>query len=287
MDINQFFGSRQSDQTSTTQVQEKVISLVSYLNTKPLVYGLEKYLVKHDFVLQKDVPSVCARRLLEGEVDLGIIPSIEYARSKGAWEIVPELCIASRGAVKSVNLFFKKDLRDLRKIAVDTSSRTSVALLKILLRERYELEPELIAMPPDLERMLEQTDAALVIGDRALYYQQSHPFFLDLGEEWFDMTGLPFVYAFWAGHELSLSEEDVKTLQESYRIGAQHIKEICSDYAKDASQAPSFYQDYLERHIHYQFGEEEKQGLKEFYHYAFFFGIIEYIPELHFYGQES
>ena len=287
MDINQLFGSQPSENESQTQVKQKTVSLVNYLNTKPLIYGLEQNLIKHDYILQKDVPSVCADRLLEGEVELGIIPSIEYARSKGAWKIVPELCIASQGAVKSVNLFFKKDLRDLRKIAVDTGSRTSVALLKILLRERYQMEPELLPMPPDLERMFQQADAALVIGDRALHYQHSHESYLDLGEEWFDLTGLPFVYAFWAGHELSINEEDVKLLQESYRFGERHLDDICTRFAADKDFPPSFYRAYLTENIHYQFGEAEKEGLKEFYNYAFYFGFIEHIPELHFYGEES
>ena len=117
MDINSLFGSSNQSGNANSAVQQKKLSLVSYLNTKPLVYGLEKQLVAHSFALQKDVPSVCARRLLDGEVNLGIIPSIEYARTKGNLRIIPDLSIASREYVKSVELFFKKDLRKIETIA--------------------------------------------------------------------------------------------------------------------------------------------------------------------------
>ncbi|MHB2153521.1 menaquinone biosynthetic enzyme MqnA/MqnD family protein [Calditrichota bacterium GD2] len=289
MEINNLFGgASQTQPEGDAPISYKVknVSYVSYLNTKPLVYGLEKGLVKHDFVMQKDVPSVCAERLLQGEVELGLIPSIEYARGKGGLKIVPELCIASRGAVKSVALFFNQDIRRINTIALDTSSRTSVALLKILLLEKFEIEPQFVPMAPDLREMLQKADAALVIGDRALQYQASFPNHLDLGEEWTDMTGLPFVYAFWAGHELSLSNDEVTIMQKSHEIGAQNIEKISREYAVGKAQSWQFYQEYLTRNIFYKLGEDEKAGLLEFYHYAFYLGLIEHIPELHFYEDQ-
>ncbi len=286
MDINNLFGQK-SEQTpdgdAPISYKVKNVSFVSYLNSKPLVYGLEKGLVEHDFNLQKDVPSVCAERLMQGEVELGLVPSIEYARSKGAWQIIPDLCIASRGEVKSVLLFFNRDIRKLNTIALDTSSKTSVTLLKILLREKYEVDPQFISMPPNLDEMLKRADAALIIGDRALQYQTQYKAFLDLVEEWSDLTGLPFVYAFWAGHELTLTSEEVTAMKKSYEIGAQNIEKISKEYAVGKEHPWQFYRDYLTQNIHYKLGDEEKAGLMEFYHYAFYLGLIEHIPELHFY----
>ncbi len=285
MDINSLFNKNASVTEVPLQTQTRNLSLVSYLNTKPLLYGLEKGLVKHDFTLQKDVPSVCADRLISGEVELGIIPSIEYARGKGALRIIPNLAIASPGKVKSVNLFFNPESKQINTIALDTSSRTSVALLKILLKEKYELDPDFVVMPPDLDSMLQKADAALIIGDKALHFQVDHPQYFDLAEEWQDLTGLPFVFAFWAGHELALKQEDVEAIQKSYELGKQHIDEIADEYAKTHPQTPAFYASYLKDNISFTFGEDEKASLDEFYRYAFYYGLIEHIPELHFYGE--
>jgi len=285
MDINNLFGSSKENDSQNLVVKEKTLSLVSYLNTKPLVYGLEKSLIKHSFTLQKDVPSICARRLLEDEVAVGIIPSIEYARAKGGLKIIPDLSIASREEVKSVELFFNKDIKNISTIAVDTSSRTSVALLKILLQEKYELAPEYKPMVPDLNTMLQEADAALIIGDKALHYQAEQPNKLDLASEWYDLTGLPFVFAFWAGTESGLSMEDVEAIHESYKLGAKNIDNISREFAKNQPYDWQFYADYLNTNISYQFSDEEKDAVLEFYRYAFYYGLIEFIPELHFYGE--
>lgn len=264
-------------------IERLPVSLVSYLNTKPLIYGLERDLIKHRFEMRRDVPAVCARRLTDGEVELGIIPSIEFVKGRGNWKIVPDLCIASRSTVTSVNLFFKSGLHKLNTIALDTSSRTSVALLKILLREKYQLSPDFIEMSPDLDLMLEQADAALIIGDKALNYQVNHKNYIDLGEEWHDMTGLPFVYAFWAGHEYSLTPPDVLAILGSYQLGKKHLPEIAREFARNQPHGWELYYNYLDQHICYSFGGNEQNGLLEFYNYAFFHGLIGHIPELSFY----
>ncbi len=285
MDINSLFAPSGQNKNTDAALQQKKLSLVSYLNTKPLVYGLEKKLVKHSFALQKDVPSVCARRLLDGEVDLGIIPSIEYARAKGKLKIIPGLSIASRDYVRSVELFFKKDLRKIETIAMDTSSRTSAALLKILMQEKFEISPAYKPMAPDLDTMLQEADAALIIGDKALHYQVDYANKLDLAAEWNDLTGLPFVFAFWAGRGTEIDTHDIKAVQESYRLGAQNINAICQTFAKNQPYDTQFYADYLNQNIAFDFSEEKQEGLMEFYRYAFYYGLIEFIPELNFYGK--
>lgn len=284
MDINELFRSG-SNNNQTTQTDKRILSLVSYLNTKPLIYGLESGQLNHDFTLQKDVPSECSRRLLSGEVSLGIIPSVEYARARGKLKIVPDLSISSFQQVNSVELFFNKDLNDLKTVAVDTSSRTSVALLNIILREKYELMPEFKPMAPDLNTMLEEADAALIIGDKALHYQVDWPGKLDLANEWFDLTGLPFVFALWCGPENEVQQEDIKLLQESYALGSKHIDEISKKFADGKPQNWTFYARYLRENISFHFGPEEQEGLNEFFRYAFYYGLIEHIPDLHFYDK--
>src|SRR5262249_53051898 len=155
----------------------------------PIIHGLAS---DPRFRLSAEVPSVVAERLHEGDIDLGTIPSIEYAF--GDYAIVPGIAIASRGPVRSVCLYFDGPLCAVRRVAVDTSSRTSAALVKILLHERLGGDLEYVPMGPSLDDMLAAADAALLIGDPALYAASDVPR-LDLGEEWTKATGLPFVYS--------------------------------------------------------------------------------------------
>ncbi len=282
MDINELFTLKSSKTVSTNQ-QKKKVSVVNYLNAKPLVYGLEENLINHNFILQKDVPSICAQNLKDGKTELAVIPSVEYAHGKGDWKIVPDICIASYTAVKSAGLFFNKGVKDIKTIAVDSGSTTSVALLKILMNEKYESSPQYIFMEPNLDEMLKKADAALIIGDKALHYQAGFSSHLDLGDEWFDLTGLPFVYFFWAGNKSSLTSDDVKIIKESHKTGHENLKNIAASYAVNQKFDQRFYYDYLTKNMSYSFGVEEKEGLLEFYKYAFFLGLIEHIPELHFF----
>ena len=145
------------------------------------------------------MPARCAELLHANEVDLGLIPSIEYPGHD--YRIVPGVSIASDGPVASVAIFSKVPTEKIRSIALDTSSRTSIALLRVLCARWFDIEPRLERMPPDLGRMIGECDAALVIGDNALFIDHDALGLekVDLGEEWIGMTGLPFVYAFWAG----------------------------------------------------------------------------------------
>src|SRR5688500_1728904 len=182
------------------------LGAVSYLNTRPLVYDLERQ--THRFTIRFDVPAKCAELLHAGAVDLGLIPSIEYPGHD--YRIVPDLSIASDGPVASVAVFTRVPAGRIRSIALDTSSRTSIALLRVLCARRFDIEPQLVSMPPDPGRMLAACDAALVIGDNALFTDHDALGVdkIDLGEEWSGMTGLPFVYAFWAGRPDVVGADD-------------------------------------------------------------------------------
>jgi chorismate dehydratase len=254
------------------------LGVVSYLNAAPLVYGLEG---EPGFALIRDVPARIADRLHAGQLDLGMIPSIEYAF--GEYAIVPGIAIASRGAVRSVSLYHRAPLERVSRIALDTSSRTSVALLKVLLQQRLGRQPECVEMAPDVPAMLEACEAALVIGDRALDFEGDLPR-LDLGEEWRRQTGLPFVYAFWAGPAASLGAARVARLQEALRAGLSRLGEIAASYNGHDAGRRARNEAYLRSNIVFALGTEELAGLREFYRRAFALGLIPKAPELSFHG---
>jgi chorismate dehydratase len=254
------------------------LGVVSYLNAMPLVHGLES---DARFTLVREVPSRIAEMLHAGEVDLGMIPSVEYAA--GDYAIVPGIGIASRGPVRSVNLFHRRRLEGVRRVALDVSSRTSVALAKILLRERLGHDPEYVTMGPPVDDMLAAADAALVIGDPALYFRGEAER-LDLGEEWHSRTGLPFVFAFWAGPAGAVDEGGVARLQQALRSGQAAFSQIAAQYnGLGAGRGPES-EAYLRRNIVCDLGEGELGGLREFYRRARALGLIDRVPDLRFHG---
>jgi chorismate dehydratase len=254
------------------------LGVVPYLNVAPIVYGLER---DPRFVLERDVPARVAERLHAGEIDLGMIPSIEYAF--GDYAIVPGIAIGSRGPVRSVTLFHEGDLEQVRRVALDSSSRTSVALVKILLRERLGRDPEYVAMAPGVRPMLAAADAALVIGDPALFFEGDLRR-MDLGAEWQRLTGLPFVFAFWAGRRGAVTPADVRRLQAALGAGLGAIPAIASSYNGYGAGHASTSEAYLRSNIVFRLGEDELAGLSEFYRRSEALGLIPKAPELRFHG---
>lgn len=254
------------------------LGVVSYLNAEPLVYGLE---ADTGFEILRDVPSRVAERLHAGDVHLGMIPSIEYAH--GDYAVVPGVAITSRGPVRSVRLVLGRPLEQARRVALDASSRTSQALTRVLLRERLGRDPEYVQMPPEPERMLAEADAALLIGDPALFLHLPGET-VDLGEEWTRLTGLPFVYAFWAGPAGAIECDGVRRLQEAQRRGVELLDRIAAAYNGLGAGQAERSEAYLRHNIVYRLGGEELAGLAEFYRRAFALGIIPRLPELRFHG---
>jgi chorismate dehydratase len=259
------------------------LGAVGYLNARPLVYGLDR---SPAFSLRFDVPSQCAALLHQGSIDAGLIPSIEYLH--GDYRIVPDLAIASRGPVVSVALYTRKPIGDVRSMAMDTSSRTSVALVRVLCARVFRITPALHVARPDLAAMLTAADAALLIGDNALFQpvvgsRQPAVEKIDLGEVWTDLTGLPFVYAMWAGRPGALQEEHVRLLQEARRAGIAHCEEIARAYCPDSRERETIAAGYLRDNIRYHFGPDEQAGLDLFYRYAVEAGVVESAGELRFY----
>lgn len=255
------------------------LGVVPYLNVEPIIRGLAG---DERFEIRREVPSRVAQMLHAGEIDLGMIPSIEYAA--GDYAIVPGIAIGSRGAVRSVVLFHRGPLAAVRRVALDSSSRTSVVLLRIVLRERLGREPEYVAMAPRLPEMLEAADAALVIGDPALCFESPGIARLDLGEAWLGLTGRPFVFAFWAGRPGAVGPADVTRLQAALAAGRSELGSIASSYNGLGAGHAQANETYLRGNIAFDLGEAEQAGLSEFYRRAHAQGLIAQVPELRFYA---
>jgi len=256
------------------------LGVVSFLNARPLVYSLN---TDPRFDLMLSVPSQCAADLHVGKVDVGLIPAIEYARSAAPYQIVPGLAIAATGPVLTVRLYYRKPLDQVCRVALDTSSRTSVALTKILLRERYGFEPVWVEAAPDLPSMLDVADAALLIGDPVFDQLDSSVPSLDLAAEWQAHTGSPFVFAFWAGYRGALDTQHVAALQAAKEAGVAHVGEIAASYAAERGGDAALYTRYLSEHIHFSMGEREIEGVRLFYAKARAHGLIDAEPSLDFF----
>lgn len=248
------------------------LGAVSYLNTRPLVYGLERETDRFD--LRFDVPAKCAELLHANEVDLGLIPSIEYPGHD--YRIVPGVSIASDGPVASVAIFSKVPTDRIRAIALDTSSRTSVALLRVLCARWFAIAPQFVPMPPDFNRMLRECDAALVIGDNALFADHEALGLdkVDLGEEWIGMTGRPFVYAFWAGRAGVVGPDSVLALQRARDRGLTATDTIGRDVFPGDPERAARAGVYLRENVKYALGEPEIAGLRQFYQLAAEVGVL-------------
>jgi len=257
------------------------LGAVAYLNARPLVYGLE--LKTTHFALRVDAPSKCAALLHEQAVDLGMIPSIEFLRGHDPYRIVPDLGITSDGPVASVALFCRTPLSAVRTIAADISSRTSNALLRILCVERFGLDPEFVPMAPDATAMLARCDAALIIGDPALFldYERLGAEKVDLGEQWTSMTGLPFVWAFWAGRATALSHAAVSALVAARDAGVAESDAIAETYCGPGRAARG--REYLRENIYYMLGDREEEGLRLYYELAERHGIVDKVLVPEFY----
>lgn len=269
-------------------MEKRKIGAAYYLNTKPLVHGfINDQNLKSKIDIIFDIPAEGEVRLRNNTIDFALIPSIEFARGYQIYELIPSGCIASDGEVRSVLLYFNKDLKDIRTIAIDTSSRTSVALLKIIMVEKFNIHPEYIPMKPDIEEMLSACDAALLIGDNALKNFSNYPF-LDLGDEWMDFTGLPFTYAVWAGRRDKVLDSDLELLEKSRKIGVENIAKISEEEFKITRiHSKDFYQDYLTDFIKFELTEERYKGMVEYFHLAFMHGLIPDIPEIHRFGDKK
>lgn len=225
-----------------------------------MLHGPQKELFDVSFA----VPSECADRVARGESDIGIVPVIEVERLGLEW--IPGTGIACRGAVRSILLISKVPPSEIRTLAADTSSRTSVMLARVILAERHGCNPTLIPHAPELAPMLETADAALIIGDPALKLDpQELPFLVyDLGQEWFELTGLPMVFAVWAGPREVMTPDLPAAFAASYRYGAEHLNEVVRQEGPPRGISEERAHEYLTRYIAFELGDSEHAGMRMF-----------------------
>ena len=249
------------------------VSVVKYLNTVPLIWGMLKGDQQRKYDLDFTTPARCADDLRRREAAVGIVPSIEYQRIDGL-RILPGCSIASKGEVKSVLLLSKVPIEKVETVALDNSSRTSAALVQVLLQKFYSRKVDVAPAEPHPKEMLQRADAALLIGDPALTFDGQSVLVYDLAAEWKKFTGLPFVFAVWAGHEDMGLDRFCVDFEASRYYGLAHIDEIACEYAARLAMEPQSVKVYLKENIDYSLDEENRRGLELFYRLAHEIGLI-------------
>jgi chorismate dehydratase len=275
------------------------ISIVQYLNTAPLVRGFTHGPLRGKHTLSFTVPSQCAEALRSGEVDIAIIPAIEFQRIDGL-VVLPSLSIASKKSVRSLLLVSKKPILDVRRIALDRSSRSTQALVRILCAKRWHIAPEFFETDPDLPSMLRDADAALLIGDPALRLALdseaaaksdgsgesifpaelaglpvSSPLFLyDMVEKWRALTGFPAVLALWAARPAAVTAAVIRDFQDSLAFGMQHLADISAEASRELNLPADKIARYLGENIDYTLDGENLRGLQRYYDLAAELGLI-------------
>jgi chorismate dehydratase len=264
------------------------ISAISYLNTAPLMWDFEHGSAGGEFDVSYTLPSACARALEAGTADIGIIPAAAYSQVRGLMAL-PGVAIASRRPVRSILLVSRVPVEQIRTVALDTSSMTSVALTKILFEKWLHGGRTFTSMAPNLEEMLAHHDAALVIGDPALQIDRSRYLTLDLAEEWIRYTGKPFVFAFWAVRQDALREaapaQDLAAVfQQSRDHGLEpaSLDQIARQWAPRLTLTQTEVRSYLTENIYYYLDPLCLEGLRLFYRYAAEIGALPAAPEICF-----
>jgi chorismate dehydratase len=288
------------------------ISIVEFLNTAPLVWGFTDGPLVGKYDLSFAVPSQCAEDLRAGRADVGIIPSIEYQRMENVVAL-PGMAIAAKNEVRSLLVISKVPIEQAASVALDTNSRSTVALARILCRRHWNISPEFIDMAPDADEMLARADAAVVIGDPALRLrlkvdaleakvpgaeaccccdgEDEHPvkgietlFVYDVAQQWREMTGLPSVLAIWVARRGVVTPEIVADFQASRDYGLAHINDIAEGAALKLELAPRDLERYLTENIDYSLDDENLAGLRLYYEECAQAGLIPRARELEFAG---
>lgn len=235
------------------------VGTVNYLNTKPLEYGLKRPPMSEMIELVEDYPAHLADMLLKDQVDVGLIP-VAIIPKLSEYYIVGDYCIGTEGEVASVCLFSEVHVEQVRKIYLDYQSRTSVALLKVLMREHWKIQPELVmASDENYRNEIKSDTAGLVIGDRALAQRKKSTFIYDLGSEWKNMTGLPFAFAAWISTR-KIPEDFIEIFNKANAYGVEHIDEVIAANSFDHYDLKKYYT----HHLNYFLDGDKKKAIQLF-----------------------
>ncbi len=236
------------------------VTAVSYLNTKPFLYGIFKSQLNEEIDLKLDIPSECARRLVSGDADLGLVPVAVIPEISNA-HIISDYCIGSTSEVRTVCIVADRPLEELQTIYLDYHSRTSVELCRILLKNFWQLGIQLIHAQPGFEQMIGDRTGALVIGDRAITISEKHSYFYDLGEAWRAHSGLPFVYAAWVSNR-PLEQDFIDRFNAALKLGIDHIPQLM--FILPSPQPGFDLEKYFTENISYRLDSAKREGLSTF-----------------------
>jgi chorismate dehydratase len=231
------------------------------LNTKPLLYGIERASLISDIELVIDYPSRIAAMLLTGEIDIGLVP-VAVIPEMAAFYINGDYCIGSDGPVASVCLFSEVPVERIETVLLDYQSKTSVQLAKVLLKNHWKVRPKLVDAGEDFRDHIKGTTAGVVIGDRALEQRRISPYIYDLGEAWKSMTGLPFVFAAWISNK-PLDPGFMHKFNEANKDGLAQIDKVVAEIPYDVFDL----HDYFTKYLDYRLDEGKKKGLERFLQY--------------------
>lgn len=238
------------------------VTAVSYLNTKPFLYGLLNHPVQDQIDLSLNIPADCARKLQSGEVDLGLVPVAVIPQLATPY-IISDYCIGSDGPVKTVCIFSNSPINEVKEVLLDYHSRTSVQLAQILLSTHWQVQPLIKPATPGFERTLEPGQAAVVIGDRTIELFDYYEYAYDLSEAWKSMTGLPFVFAAWVSNQ-PLPEAFIQDFNAALKVGLEHIPELI--YLLPTPSHSFDLKEYFTKYISYELDEQKRLALKTFLH---------------------
>jgi chorismate dehydratase len=241
------------------------ISVVSYLNSKPFLYGIEHSDILKEIDLELDIPSVCAQKLMEGKVDIGLIPVAVIPQLKESY-IISDYCIGAIGKVSSVMLYSQVPLASIKSILLDYQSRTSVTLVRVLAKEFWNISPEWVPATTDFENSIQGNTAAVIIGDRTFGLENKYAHVYDLSQEWEKFTGLPFVFACWVANK-KLPEGFITDFNKVLKYGIDHRSELI-DVLKRGSAYNTDIEKYLTRSISYEYDKPKKRALTLFLDYV-------------------
>jgi chorismate dehydratase len=244
---------------------EKVkISAVSYLNTLPFIRGLKKSGLADAHALSLDIPAECARKLLTGEVDLGLVP-VAIIPQLNNHRVISDWCIGAAGPVKSVVLLSEVPLDKIETILLDYQSRTSVQLVQLLAKECWNIQPQWQIAEPGFEQKINGATAGVVIGDRVFDLLDKYPYVYDLAEEWIKHTGEHFVFAAWVANK-QLPEAFITQFNKALALGVAEISELINEQATDKGHERLLHE-YFTQNISYQLDERKKRGMDRFLQY--------------------
>jgi chorismate dehydratase len=241
------------------------ISAVSYLNTFPFVHGITQSGFLDGFELSLDIPSLCAKKLLNGEVDLALVP-VAAILNKPEFSIYTDYCIGCNGSVKTVLLLSQVPLNEIKSIHLDFHSVTSVNLVKVLAKELWNIQPQWKQVLPERPSAYKEAESIVAIGDKTFTLKSEFQFCYDLGEEWKKLTGLPFVFACWAGRA-GLSKEFIEKLNIALSWGVAHLNDAININSDRLFISKNEALDYLQNDLSFQFDDIKRKAMHQFYDY--------------------